>query len=292
MIRSASGALMAALLATLPTTETRAETPVALELVLAVDTSESVDGFEYGLVMQGIARAFRSPEIIELIGRQDGIAVTLFQWSSRIDRRYMIPWHLVTDPASVLAFAAAVEAAERDPIRGFTAIGGAIDFGVRLIAENGFAGRQRKIDLSGDGRSNAGPSPAKPRKEADALGIVINGLPILSGTDETAYDLDAYYRDEIIVGPGAFIEIAQDYEDFEQAFRRKLLRELTPVVSRKKDLPEGQVEKSPAVSGRFGSTAAEWPAAAASSGLSVPVRTLTWRGANSMPTLRNSSLMR
>lgn len=286
-------AVVAVLVGTLPpSSPAQAETPVALELVLAVDTSESVDGFEFSLVMQGIARAFRSPEIVELIGRQDGVAVTLFQWSSRIDRSYMVPWHLVTDPVSVLSFAAAVEAAERDPIRGFTAIGGAIDFGVRLIAENGFAGRQRKIDLSGDGRSNAGPAPAKPRKEADALGIVINGLPILAGTDETAYELDTYYRDNVIVGPGAFVEIARGYEDFDQAFKRKLLRELTPVVSRNEVLPADQVEKSPAGSGRFGSTAAVWPAAAASSGLSVPVRTLTWRGANSMPTLRNSSLMR
>ena len=81
---------------------------------------------------------------------------------------------------------------------------------------------------------------------------MINGLPILSGTDETAYELDAYYRDNVIVGPGAFIEIAQSYEDFEQAFRRKLLRELTPVVSRNEAPPEDQVEKSPAVSGRSG----------------------------------------
>ena len=59
-----------------------ANTPVSIELVIAVDTSMSVDGSEYGLLMTGIAKAFRTPEIVSLIGQHDGVAVSLFQWSS------------------------------------------------------------------------------------------------------------------------------------------------------------------------------------------------------------------
>ena len=144
----------------------------------------------------------------------------------------MIPWHLLHGPASVLSFAEKVEQAARDPVRDFTAIGRAIDFGVRLIAENNFNGRQLKIDISGDGRNNTGVLPVVSWRGAHAQGIVINGLPILidtrRGYGET---LDTYFRHKVIYGPGAFIEIATDYRDFAQAFLRKLRREIAPMTS-------------------------------------------------------------
>ena len=209
-----------------------AESPVSIELVLAVDISSSVTDVEYYLQMTGIAKAFRTPEIITLIQQQSGVAVTLFQWSSSINERYMIPWHLLHGPASVLSFAEKVEQAARDPVRDFTAIGRAIDFGVRLIAENNFDGRQLKIDISGDGRNNTGVLPVVSWRGAHAQGIVINGLPILidtrRGYGET---LDTYFRHKVIYGPGAFIEIATDYRDFAQAFLRKLRREIAPMTS-------------------------------------------------------------
>ncbi len=222
----------------------QAQTPVSIELVFAVDTSMSIDGFEYDLLMKGIANAFRTPEIVKLIGQQNGVAVALFQWSSEVNQQYMIPWHLLKDPASVSAFAAKVEKAERDPNRVFTGIGEAIEFGVRLIAENAFEGRQLKIDVSGDGRNNIGVPPSIPRQAADALGIVINGLPILTYTAVDSLDLDTYYREKIIQGPGAFVEIANDYDDFARAFLRKLLRELTPLVSQENPAPPALIQET------------------------------------------------
>ncbi len=247
LVLSASKAAMAfwAAVAQLHIEGVRAETPVSIELIFAVDTSISVDGFEYHLMMKGIANAFRTPEIINLIGHQNGVAVALFQWNSQVNEQYMIPWHLLNDPASVLSFAAKVERAERDPNRRFTAIGGAIDFGVRSIAENAFDGRQLKIDVSGDGRNNTGVPPSIPRQEADALGIVINGLPILTYTNPAEKgDLDTYYREEVIHGPGAFIEIANEFDDFARAFLRKLQREITPVVSQKNAARRAMIQKT------------------------------------------------
>ncbi len=233
----------------------QAKTPVSIELVFAVDTSYSIDGFEYDLLMKGIAHAFRTPEIVDLIGQQDGVAVTLFQWSSEANEQYMIPWHLLKDPASVLAFAAKVEKAERNPNRRFTAIGEAIDFGVRLIAENAFEGHQLRIDVSGDGRNNTGIPPSISRQKANALGIVINGLPILthivaySGripthTDNDVFDLESYYREKVILGPGAFVEIANDYDDFARAFLLKLRREMTPLVSQQNAAPRALIQET------------------------------------------------
>ena len=201
--------------------------PVSIELVLAVDTSLSVDEVEYNLQMTGIARAFRDPDILALIKQHAGVAVTLFQWSTSIDERHMIGWHILNSAESVYAFAAKVDRLERDPVHGFTGIGNAIDFGVRLIDRNGFDGRQLKIDISGDGRNNSGILPVVSQRGAQAHNIAINGLPILIDT----FNLDTYFRENVIHGPGAFVEIATDYEDFAQAFLRKLTRELTPTIS-------------------------------------------------------------
>ncbi len=143
-----------------------------------------------------------------------------------------------------MAFAAKVEKAERDPNRIFTGIGEAIDFGVRVIAENAFEGRQLKIDVSGDGRNNIGFPPSIPRKKANALGIVINGLPILTYTSVESYDLERYYREKVIQGPGAFIEIADHYEDFARAFLRKLRREISPLVSQENSAPRALIQET------------------------------------------------
>ncbi len=218
----------------------RAETLVSIELVLAVDTSLSVDDVEFDLQMTGIAKALRNPEIIDLIGQHTGVAVTLFQWNEEVDKQHMIPWHLLNDPDSILSFAAKVEALGRNPTRKFTGIGKAIEFGVRLITENKFAGRLLKIDISGDGRDNIGSLPSASRQQARSLGIVINGLPILIDT----YKLDVYYRDKVISGPGAFLEIAHDYNDFARAFLRKLRREITPSISQRDPIPRPPVQQA------------------------------------------------
>ncbi len=110
--------------------------------------------------------------------------------------------------------------------------------------ENPFEGRQLKIDVSGDGRNNIGVSPSIPRQEADALEIVINGLPILTYTGSDTHDLDTYYREKIILGPGAFVEIANDYDDFARAFLRKLRREITPLVSQENTGPPAPSARS------------------------------------------------
>ncbi len=233
----------------------QAQTPVAIELALAVDTSMSIDAFEYDLLMKGIASAFRAPEVVTLIGQHDGVAVTLFQWSSEIDERYTIPWQLLKDPASISAFAAEVEKAERNPNRVFTGIGTAIDYGVRSIAENAFDGHLLNIDVSGDGRNNIGVPPDISRREASAMGIVINGLPILThivgysngiptSTEDDFYDLDTYYRENVISGPGAFVEAANDYDDFARAFLRKLLREIAPLVSQEDAVPRTLIQET------------------------------------------------
>jgi Protein of unknown function (DUF1194) len=198
---------------------------VGLELVLAIDCSLSVNDPEYSLQMGGIAAALRSPAVTALILDQPGgVALTVMQWSGTATTHQAVPWRLLATPHDVEAFADETAAAPRSPLSYYTAIGHAIASGVRLIEGNDFEGRERKIDISGDGRSNSGPLPGMVRQLAIKRGITINGLAIL--TDDAA--LAEYYAGEVSGGPGSFTVSASNYGDFAQAFARKLYRELLP----------------------------------------------------------------
>jgi hypothetical protein len=81
---------------------------------------------------------------------------------------------------------------------------------------------RRIIDISGDGMANFGLPPAVARDRTVAAGIAINGLAIL--TEEPW--LEAYYRSNVIGGPGAFVLAARDFRSFADAMLRKLVQEV------------------------------------------------------------------
>jgi len=201
--------------------------PVALELVLAVDASASVDSGEFRLQMDGIAAAFRDPEVVAAIAAlgPGGVAVTLVLWSAA--PRQSIDWRQVHDGASAEALAARIARAARVAPGHTTAIGSAVRYGAELIAANPYAGRRRSIDVSGDGQNNDGLPVWIERNRAVAAGITINGLAIL----DREPDLKEYYARNVIGGPGAFVYTAADFADFARAFRDKLLREIRPLVA-------------------------------------------------------------
>ncbi len=229
-------ALLALCLALLGDVPARAQTPVSIELVLAVDTSLSVNNEEYALQMRGIANAFRSQDIIDLIGLYDGVAVSLIQWGGWTSEKHTVPWQLLKSRASILEFAKQVEQTKRENVGYFTAIGTAIGAAMKSIIENEYAGKLRKIDVSGDGVNNAGPTPQSTRAIAEQLGISVNGLAIR--TDLSI--LDDYYRANVIAGPGAFVITADRYTDFARAMHKKLKKELQVPVSFKRSFPGPQ----------------------------------------------------
>lgn len=201
-----------------------------MELVLAVDVSLSVNDIEFALQMQGIAAAFRDPEVIALIeGHEHGVAVVMTQWSGTYRAEVPLDWRLLRDRASVAIYADAIATMERQQFGNLTGIGNAIAFAHELLATNAFKGDELKIDVSGDGRSNTGPLPADARAAALAQNITINGLAIAA--DDPA--LPRYYAENVIGGPGAFVIVAKDFNAFGEAFRRKLKRELAPKLALK-----------------------------------------------------------
>jgi hypothetical protein len=220
----------------------RASDEVDVELVLAIDVSRSVDEQEMEMQMQGYASAFRDPRLAEGIagGPLGAIAVTMFAWSDWNIQNVLVPWMRLDGAASCARFAAAVDGASRETYL-YTSISGAIDFAARQFGTR-FAGTRQVVDISGDGVNNSGRALSLAREDALARGIVLNGLAVLDRTPQPGALLagippvDEYYRDQVIGGPGAFLMVAEGYESFAGAVRRKIIREIAtapgPLVER------------------------------------------------------------
>lgn len=197
---------------------------VDLALVLAADCSGSVSNEEYTLQQQGYADAFRQREVIKAIrsGIHGTIAACYFQWSGYSLQTLIIPWAALRSDESIATFATALQHAERRLYSGGTAPGGAMAFGRTLLEDVPWTPLRKVIDISGDGRTNTGPSPEQDRAAVLAQGITINGLPI----ENQEPDLEEYYRQHVIGGPGAFLVPARDFDAFKEAVRRKLVQEI------------------------------------------------------------------
>ena len=197
---------------------------VDLALVLAVDASGSVDQVRFELQKQGYVAAFRHPNVLRAIrsGMHGAIAVTMTQWTGPTLQVQVVPWTLLKDQASVLAFANAIEKRPRELFSGGTSISGAIDHAMLLLPSAPYKGTKRVIDISGDGSNNRGRPVTQARDDAVSAGVIVNGLPILALEPW----LDKYYFDQVIGGPGAFMIPAESYEKFADAVLRKLVLEI------------------------------------------------------------------
>jgi hypothetical protein len=201
----------------------RSET-VDLLLVLAVDASGSVNDERFELQKQGYVAAFRHPQVLRAIqsGETGRIAVAMFQWTGPALQVLTVPWTQVSDEASMLALAGAIEAEDRRLFSGGTSISGAIDYGAHLLSVAPYRAARRVIDISGDGGNNRGRPATAARDEAVGAGIVINGLPILE-LDPT---LDQHYFNNVIGGPNAFMVPTESFEGFADAILKKLILEI------------------------------------------------------------------
>ena len=208
---------------------------VDLLLVLAADVSRSVDAAKFQLQREGYAAAVSNPRVLDAVrsGRNGRIGVTYVEWSGVGSQRVLIDWTTLGDAESAKAFGDRLLEAPRS-FADRTSISGAIEFAMAQLARAPFEAVRRTIDISGDGTNNAGRDVAAARDEAVAQGITINGLVILSATplpwnpDHTnpPGGLDAYYRTNVIGGPGAFVLVAKDFSSFGEAIIEKMIAEV------------------------------------------------------------------
>jgi Protein of unknown function (DUF1194) len=235
--------------------EKEATPSVDVELILAVDVSYSMDMDELAIQREGYAQALVSKEFLQALktGPNGKIAVTYFEWAASSDQKIIIPWRVIDGPETADAVASEIM---RTPIRraSRTSISGAINFAMPLFDENPYRGLRRVIDISGDGPNNNGGPVVQARDAALEKGIVINGLPIM--VKEPSYstmdidNLDFYYEDCVIGGPGSFVVTIKDREKFKEAIRTKLLLEVADRSPERKVVPAA--DKEPRVSCMIG----------------------------------------
>ena len=209
-----------------------ADLGVDLELVLAVDVSRSMDFDEQRLQREGYVAAFRHPDVIQAItsGGFGRIAVMYLEWARPGFAVVGVRWTLIANQKDADDFAAKLAAASRSSESG-TSISSGLLVAAGMFARNSFEGARQTIDVSGDGPNNAGYPVDQTRDLLINRGLTINGLPIMlkPPLPFDGYDipnLDAYYKDCVIGGPGAFVVSVVDAHQFEAAIRRKLVMEI------------------------------------------------------------------
>ena len=197
-------------------------------LVIALDVSRSVDKFEYVLMRNGIGHAFLDDEVVGLIEwMPGGMMVAVTQWGGSGQQRQPIAWSHLTDRESVVEFVDHLVTIDRGFWMADTSVSEALLHAELVLQRIGGLCQRQVIDVSGDGISNAGPDVRPISLTVGARGITINGLVV----DGARPDPVSYFLTEVIRGPLSFVEIADDYDDYARAMKRKLLRELAPSLS-------------------------------------------------------------
>jgi uncharacterized protein DUF1194 len=215
---------------------------VDVELVLAVDVSYSMDPEEQALQREGYITGITSREFMSALrsGMNGKVAVTYFEWAGPYDQKIVVPWRMIDGPEAADAFANEIA---RAPYRraSRTSISGALNFAKPLFDGSGFRGFRRVIDVSGDGANNSGPFVTLARDDVLAAGITINGLPImLKRPNSFTMDidnLDVYYEDCVIGGPGAFVIPIRERDQFKEATRTKLVLEIAGRTPDRRAIP-------------------------------------------------------
>jgi hypothetical protein len=204
---------------------------VDVQLVLAVDVSYSMDPEEQALQREGYMAAITSSEFMHAVsqGMHGRIAMTYFEWAGMHHQQIIVPWRAIDGPETADGFAADIARA-RYTRASRTSISGAMLFAAPLFEGSGFRGVRRVIDISGDGVNNNGPPVTLTRDDVLAKGITINGLPIMLKRPSVSMmdidQLDIYYEDCVIGGPGAFVIPIRERGQFKEAIRTKLVQEI------------------------------------------------------------------
>ncbi len=217
-------------------------TPAAacrLALVLAMDVSSSVDAGEDRLQRGGLAAALIAPDVQEaFFASPDPVALLVFEWSGRYNQEDLTDWVLIESPADLLGVSETIAFSKRSHNDFPTAMGHALAHAATRLADAPDCLFQT-VDVAGDGENNDGFGPAEAYANHPFDNVTVNGLVINAAEFEAETELIPFYRDQVIRGPGSFIEIANGFADYKRAMQRKLVRELSAqIMGQSPSLPE------------------------------------------------------
>ncbi|MFQ6553116.1 DUF1194 domain-containing protein [Aestuariibius insulae] len=203
-------------------------------LVLALDISGSVDQAEHSLQRRGLAAALNSDDVRAVLLKdiENPVRFSVFEWSGPGDQQTISDWLQVDSDAALDQLIQRIETAPRVAANPSTALGQAMLHGGELLTSQPCW--QLTLDISGDGVSNTGPRPQDvdldPAITVNGLVIKTTPAPIGRRIREQTDELEVYFETNVVRGDLSFIEIANGFEDYERAMRRKLLRELTSLT--------------------------------------------------------------
>jgi uncharacterized protein DUF1194 len=209
---------------------------VDLQLILTSDVSRSIDNEEFKLEREGYAAALENPQVLSAIraGATGAIAVSFVEWSSVGEQKVVVDWSVIRDGEGAAVVAAQIRAAPRSFV-GHTSISDGLDFAVKHFEASGKSSPRRVIDVAGDGTNNSGRPISDARDDAVAKGIVVNGLAIINLNPNFGFiahtqppgGLPAYYKENVIGGPGSFVLQIDDFESFADAMVQKMVTEIS-----------------------------------------------------------------
>jgi hypothetical protein len=215
-----------------------AETDV--NIVTAIDISDSVDRAQRSRALVGLAAAVRSPAFLSLVrnGQQRRVGFAVFAWHHG-SFPVVVGWRLIGDAEDAETVARELEAriavdvtsearTAQQPfyIGRLTDTSGAIEHASELLGAAPFATGRAVINILGEGKDNVGDDPGPARDRLVAAGATING--VVFGAD---LHVAEYFRSEVTGGPGAFVLTAQDDLAFARMMERKFLLDLIAVAA-------------------------------------------------------------
>lgn len=199
-----------------------------LALVLALDVSSSVDAAEDALQRGGMVAALTAPEVAAaFFATDEPVALAVYEWSGRYNQEVVLDWTVIDSQLALVQAAETVAQSTRSHNDFPTAMGYALGFGAGMLARAP-ACLRHTLDMAGDGQNNEGFGPEQAYRAFPFDGVTVNGLVVNAADFEGEVGLIAFYQSQVRYGPGSFVEIAEGFEDYERAMRRKLERELTP----------------------------------------------------------------
>jgi Protein of unknown function (DUF1194) len=208
---------------------------VDVALVLAVDISYSMDLDEQRFQREGYYDALLSPDIQAAIskGLHGRIAVSYVEWAGTRDIHIVSDWKIIDSAASAITFVDHLKANPPKRARR-TSISGGIDKSLEMLEKLPYFAERMVIDVSGDGANNDGRPVEQLRDSAVRRGITINGLPVMVKAPQLGWadieELDLYYIDCVIGGPGAFMIPIKSQTEFSRATKQKMIMEVSGVT--------------------------------------------------------------
>jgi hypothetical protein len=189
-------------------------------LALGLDVSGSVSEGEYTLQMKGLANAILAKDVQQAFLAVPSAPVRLhvFIWAGRGGPLEILPWTEMADESDLVEAATLLSNQDRRRFSSETALGEAMVFG-RTALETQSDCSRLTLDISGDGKSNAGVQPRDLQLSSRLVGVTINALVVGQGhvsflavEDQTTSDLVNYFASNVIRGPDAFVEVAKGHQ--------------------------------------------------------------------------------